>query len=456
MGKFFRGAALGFVAAIGLAGGIVPQARAETLTDTLILAYKNSNLLEQNRALLRAADENVAQAIASLRPVLAFIANANYADTPLNTGTTSASIGLSASLNVYDGGANRLAVESAKESVLSTRANLVSLEQRVLLAAVQAYMDVRSASQNVSLQQSSVRLISEQLRAAQDRFEVGEVTRTDVAQAQSFLAAARSSLVAAQGAFQVARESYKAAVGQYPNNLSGVSGLPDLPRTLNDARGIAERTHPDIEAAQRQVTVSLLSMQRARAARGPSIAATARVSRDDSGNNTSNVGLELQQTIYSGGALKSAERQALANRDAAQANLLQSVRIVDQQVANAWANLSVARAQLSASDQQIQAAQLAYDGTKEEARLGSRTTLDVLNAEQDLLDARTGRVQAETDRYVAIYQVLSSMGLLTVDHLKLGIATYDPAAYYNAVKNAPVRSVQGDRLDKVLKSIGRQ
>ncbi|SMX43578.1 TolC family outer membrane protein [Actibacterium lipolyticum] len=456
MGYGFRNTVAGLISMACVGAVVAPSASAETLTDAMIAAYKNSNLLEQNRALLRAADEDVAQAIASLRPIISFIASSTYSDTVLNSGDLSSSLALQASLNLYDGGANRLAIDAAKETVLGARAGLVSVEQGVLFSAVQAYLDVRSALESVSLGQNNVRLITEQLRAARDRFEVGEVTRTDVSLAESRLAASQSSLVAAQGELAASREAYKAAVGRYPKALSGLPRVPSLPKSADEARSIAVRTHPSIEAAQREVTVSELNIGRARAARRPSVDATARFSRNDAGQDNSSVGLELSQTLYTGGALKSAERQALAGRDADRANLHRSVQLVEQDVGNSWAGVAVSRAQVEASDKRIRAAQLAFDGTREEARLGARTTLDVLDAEQELLDARTARVEAETSLFKAYYALLSSMGLLTVDHLKLGIPTYDPAAYYNAVKNAPVRSVQGDQLDRVLKGIGRE
>lgn len=454
MAVFFRNAAVGVLALVAA----VAPARAENLADAMAMAYRNSNLLEQNRALLRATDETVAQAVAALRPVLAFIANANYSDSnaPLASSTTSASVTLNASLDIYDGGDGRLAVEAAKENVLAARSNLVSLEQQVLLSTVQAFMSVRSAVQTVELRRNNLRLVTEQLRAAQDRFDVGEVTRTDVSLAQSRLALSRSNLVAAQGQLSTAREAYKLAVGQYPENLGSVSNLPELPDTLDAARGIAMRNHPDIEAAQHNVTVSELSLLRARAARRPSLQAEVNLSRADGGINNSSVGLQLNQTLYSGGALISAERQALANREASLAALHRTVRTIEQGVANAWGDLAVARAQLQASDQRIRAARLAFEGVKEEARLGARTTLDVLDAEQELLDALTARVTAGANRNVAVYRVLASMGMLTVKHLGLGVPTYDAAAYYNAVKNAPIRSVQGVQLDRVLKSIGKE
>ncbi|KGB82747.1 transporter [Rhodovulum sp. NI22] len=456
MGKTFRHAVLGFASAAFLGGALAPAASAETLTDALISAYKNSRLLEQNQALLRAADENVAQSIAALRPVLQFIAEATNVDTPQISSNTSGTVSLQASMALFDGGSNRMAVEAAKESVLSARASLVGVEQNVLLTAVQAYMDVRASTQNVSLAQNNVRLISEQLRAAQDRFDVGEVTRTDVSLAESRLATAQSNLVAAEGALTSAREVYRTAVGHYPPTLTGTPRVPTLPKTLADARAIAVRGHPSIISAQHDVTAAEISIARAKAARGPSVSATAAASRTDGGNDSSSVGLELRQTLYSGGALVSVQRQAAANRDASRAALHRSVQLVEQDVGQSWSGLAVSRSQLLASDQRIRAAQLAFEGTQEEARLGSRTTLDVLDAEQELLDARTGRVDAETNQFIAYYSVLASMGLLTVEHLNLGIPTYDPTAYYNAVRNAPLRSIQGEQLDRVLKNIGRE
>ncbi|RAP41309.1 transporter [Rhodovulum viride] len=452
--RYFAGTALSASLSLWACGA----AQAETLTDALIAAYKNSHLLDQNRALLRAADEDVAQALATLRPVLAFAMSGTYTD-PASAANgfqnTSASAELTATLTVFDGGQNRLALDATKETVLATRSALIGIEQDVLLSAVQAYMDVFAALQNVSLAENNTRLISEELRATEDRFEVGEVTRTDVSLAQSALAEARSNLVAAQGALATARESYKLAVGHYPDTLSGIPNLPSVPTSPEAARAVAVQTHPDIIQAQHNVTVAELNLARAKAAQGPSVTASVGYQRDDNSDEGVTGQVKLSQTIYAGGRLYAAERQAMANVQANRAGLLQTVRLVELDVGNAWSGLAVARAQLGASDQRIEAAQLAFDGTKEEARLGARTTLDVLDAEQDLLDARTARVQAEADQYTAVYSVLSSMGLLTAKHLGLGIPTYDPNAYYNAVSSAPPKSLQGGKLDRVLQSIGR-
>lgn len=172
--------------------------------------------------------------------------------------------------------------------------------------------------------------------------------------------------------------------------------------------------------------------------------------------STLSAGVQASQTLYSGGRLPAAHRRAMAQRDSARSVLLNVSRQVDQSVAVSWANIDVARAQIGAIDEQISAAQQAYEGVREEAMLGARTTLDVLDAEQNLLQARADKITAEANLQLAHYQLLASMGLLTVEHLKLGIPTYDPSAYYNAVRNAPYTSTQGENLDRVLRAIGKQ
>ena len=443
-----------------IVGAVLPV-RAETLADALIAAYRNSNLLEQNQAILRAADEDVAQAVASLRPVVAFIADGQYgySETLLDSGITMSNEGLFANYSVlaemtlFDFGRTQLAIEAAKETVLATREALIAIEQQVLLAAVSAFVDVRLQQEIVSLRENNVRVITEQLRAAQDRFDVGEVTRTDVAQAEARLAEARANLVVAQGDLAIARENYRAATGNYPGVLSAPPAPPRTAATLDAARSVALRTHPLIRQAQREVQAAELNVARARANMKPTIAAQAQLSVDHDNLQENGVGINFNQTIYSGGALSSALRQAMANRDASFAGLKQRGVEVAEAVGIVWSNLDVADASIAATEQQISAAQIAFDGVREEASLGARTTLDVLDAEQDLLDARAARLSALAQRYIGIYQLLASMGLLTVDHLALGIPTYDPAAYYNAVRRAPT-SIQGRKLDRIMKSIG--
>ena len=447
------------MAVVGAGLGAGPAAQAETLTDALIAAYSNSNLLDQNRAVLRAADEDVALAVSSLRTVVSYTAQAGWRKADVSSALTveglSGSLTLSAQLTLLDFGRSRIGIEIARASVLATRQALIEVEQQVLLATVQAYVDVRLAQEVVALRNSNLRLITQELRASQDRFDVGEVTRTDVAIAEARLASSRAALAAADGQLMVAREAYKAATGAYPGRLAALPRTPKLPRNLEEAQAVARKTHPLVLQAQQLVTIADAQVELAKASMKPTLGMGASISRDNDGLDTQSLGLTLNQTIYAGGRLSALFRQAIAGKDRSRASLQQTVVGILQNVGLSWANLAVSAASLEASDQQIRAAQTAFDGVREEAALGARTTLDVLNAEQELLDARNARLQAEAQRYVGVYQVLSAMGLLTVDHLQLGIATYDPEAYFNAVKTAPATSAQGKKLDRILGKIGQ-
>jgi len=439
--------------------GAAGMARAESLTDAMIGAYRNSGLLEQNRATLRAADEDVAQAVATLRPVINYLATATYGFS-LSSGQDAFGSDLSITLEqvLYDFGASQFGIEVAKETVLATREGLIGVEMQVLLAAITAYLDVRNAGAQVSLRQSNVRLIEQELRAARDRFEVGEVTRTDVAIAESRLAASQSGLAAATGTLAQARESYREAVGRYPGALAAPPTPPRTANSLDDARAVARRTHPDVRRAMRLVTVAELGILRAESSMRPRLSIRGTVGVDEDLNNSSSIGLRFGGPIYQGGQLSSLMRQAQARRDAQRGNLHSVQHSIERNVGNAWAFLAVARASLVASGERVRAATVAFRGVQEEATLGARTTLDVLNAEQELLDARASQITAETDQTLAVYTLLGAMGLLTVEHLGLGIVTYDPAAYYNAVRDAPTRFVspQGEQLDRVLKSLGKK
>ncbi|MEM8978628.1 MAG: TolC family outer membrane protein [Pseudomonadota bacterium] len=457
MGYFRKSCAM-VTLAFGVALSGTAPLTAETLKDALRNAYRHSGLLEQQRALLRAADEDVAQALAALRPIISAQANASYANTVLTDDYNySGSVALSASLTLLDGGQSKLAIDSAKESVLATRESLVSVEQQVLLRAVNAFLEVRRQSEFVALRQNGVRLITEELRAARDRFEVGEVTRTDVALAEARLAASRSSLAAAQGGLAQAREEYRAAVGRSPGRLSTLPTQPRIPSSQSAAASQAEQRHPDVLAAKRNVKIADLNTMRAQAAMRGTLSLNGSVSINDDFDGTESIGLQYSQPLYQGGRLSSLARQAQQRAAASRAGLHLTLHNIRQGVGNAYASLAVARATKMATNEQVRAADTAFQGVREEATLGSRTTLDVLDAEQELLDARTQRVSAVIDEQAAVYQALASMGLMTADYLNLGIATYDPAAYYNLVKTGPTkRSAQGQQLDRVLKALGKE
>ncbi|WP_233495354.1 TolC family outer membrane protein [Rhodosalinus halophilus] len=460
------------IAAAGAAATIAPErAAAQTLGDTLARAYANSGLLEQNRALLRAADEDVAQAVAALRPVISWSTqvtrqfgerrSAQTFNQVQSFASTDLSVGVDLEWLLYDFGRSQLQVDAAKETVLATRERLVAIEQQVLLRAVRAFMAVRRESENVALRENNVRLITRELRAAEDRFEVGEVTRTDVSLAEARLAGARANLALAQGNLAQAQEEFRAAVGTRPGALAEPGPVPQTVSSVEQARRMAMRNHPEMREAQRQVTAAELRVAVARAAMKPSVTLGGRLSVNEDLENrdythSGQVSLGVGGPIYRGGQLSALLRQAQANRDAARANLLVVSDRLAQQAGDAWAQLQVARAAREASLRQIRAAEVAFEGVREEARLGARTTLDVLNAEQELLDARATLISASADEYIAAYSLLSAIGLMTADHLDLSVPRYDPSEYYNLVKSAPaVNSAQGRALDRVLESIGQ-
>ncbi|QIE42489.1 TolC family outer membrane protein [Rhodobacteraceae bacterium SC52] len=461
---------VGRLAALAMGTFLAFPASAETLTDALVSAYNNSDLLDQSRAVLRAADEDVAGAVSALRPTLDYQISESYGynGNPSSSGfqdTFSTSLDLIAELAIYTGGRNRMALEAAKEAVLAAREGLIVQEQTVLFNAVDAYMTVYAAVETVELRRNSVRVLNEEVRAARDRFEVGEVTRTDVAQAEARLAQAEADLVAAEGDLETGRELYNLEVGRYPGVLAAPPSLPEAAPTETAARDIALRSHPRILQSQRLVTVDEINVNSAEAAVLPTLSASASVgysNAEDRFGRTNfdedaGVSLTLRGPIYRGGQLNSVFRQAKAQRDNSRAQLLRTTAEISELVGRSWAVRDVSRASLIATGRQIEAAQIAFDGTREEATLGARTTLDVLDAEQDLLDAQASRISASAQEQRAVYALLASMGRLTADYLGLPVTTYDPAAYYNAVSNAPIiGSEQGIQLDRVLKSIGRQ
>lgn len=445
-----------FVMIAAAAVGMSAPARAETLADALTLAYNNSGLLDQNRALLRAADEDVAQAVAATLPVISWAASATTTE-PRATGSDliQATARIAAELTLYDSGSNKMAIEAQKEIVLGTRESLRDVEQTVLLNAVSAYMQVRAEAEFVSLRQSNVRVISQELSAAKERFDVGEITRTDVALAEARLASARSLLAAAQGSYSRASESYVAAVGRKPGTLQPAQPAP-VSQSLAEAKAFAVRNHPSLKEIQHSVSAAELSIRIGEAAMNPTVSLTGQLGIDQDGNVGRQVGVEVGGPIYAGGRLSSNVRQLMARRDATRAGLHVASMTIEQQVGNAFSFLEAARASRGASAQQIDASRVAFQGVREEATLGARTTIDVLNAEQELLTAQANLIAAQADEVVASYQVLSTMGLLTATHLKLPVQQYDPSAYYNLVKDAPtVTSDQGQALDRVLKAIGQ-
>lgn len=444
---------------------------AETLADAMASAYEHNGLVDQNRALLRAADEDVAQAYSALKPILNWTGDLTHSfgrsystslGASVSSDSTVASFGISAELLLFDFGTSALRIDIAKEAVLATRQALLSAEQQVLLRAAIAYLEILRNNEFVLLRQNNVRVITVELRAARDRFDVGEVTRTDVSIAEARLAGARASLAAAQGGLARAVEEFRAAVGRRPGRLAQPPRIPATAKSVEEAKARALRHHPDMRRVQHDVTAAELGILAAEGAMKPTVKlrgqyGLSQTYNSQAYNNGGSIGVVASGPIYQGGRLSSVARQSMAQRDAARAGLHQTRHALALNVGNAWAQLQVARATSAASERQVRASTVAFQGVREEATLGARTTLDVLDAEQELLDAKANLISATIDQHAAAYQLLASMGWLTAERMKLRVPQYDPTAYYNMVKNSPpLYSKQGKKLDVVLRKLGKE
>ncbi len=471
----FRGLTRLMVASALVSGWMTPV-WSETLTDALIKAYQTSPLLDSNRASLRAIDENVAQARAGRRPQVSAFAQ-GQADTDVQEFPfdNTLSAGLQATLLLFDNGQSKAAMESARYGVAAGRASLVNVEQEVLFDAVTAYMDVIQALEFVRIAENDVRVLGEQVDATNNRFEVGEVTRTDVSQTEARLAASRGRLVDARGNLEVARQAYLAAVGTLPGALSPPPDIPQLPATIPEAEQIGVRQNPAIVAARFAERGAVSDFDRARAASGLSVQGSVAMQyqgqkvtqrqtlfgegierRSYQGSVAATVSLNAEVPLYSGGANSSLIRQAQQILEQRKFEVQDAGRQVIEQVNNAWTQLEIAQALIIANRQQVEAAQIAFEGVSEEARLGARSTLDVLDADQERLQAEAEVVRSERDEYVAAYAVLRAMGLLTVEHLNLGIESYNPDVYFTQVQRAPVGGYDTSAVDRIRERWERQ
>lgn len=433
------------------------SANAVTLQEALIQAYQTNPSLEVSRASLRSQDETVVQAGAGALPsvsvsgLAAYSADIDSFGDPM--GTLRAS--LDAQLVIFDGGRTADAVNAAAYMVFASRENLKASDQTVLLNAATAYLDVRRDKKNLALSQNDVEVTEQQLKAMEDRFAVGAVTRTDVALVQARLAATKTSLAASSGRLVLSKEIYRAVVGTDPVNLQAAPNLPKLPASLEEAESIAMREHPSILAARFAENAAEFDISRARAARSGTVSLSGSIEFMDIGTPTGNsnvsVSLNAQMPIYNGGVLSSTVRAAAQIMESRKATTQNIIRQIRQATASSWANIRIGRASISAANFQIEATQIAYNAVKEETRLGSRTMLDLLDAEQDLLAARSNLASAQRDEYVAALNLLSAMGLLTVKNLDLGIPAYDPQVNFDAVTSKASTSFSGS---KILEAIG--
>lgn len=437
--------------AVALAGSVsllaVPAtAHAQSLEDTLTTAYNSNPSLQAERARLRATEEGEVQARSARLPNVSADASISrqhtesqstfvIGGTPVASNSESDSTpknySLSASQSIYRGGRTDGAIDQASALVMAGREGLRAVEQTVLVDAVTAFMDVRRDQEVVSIRRNNVDVLAQQLQAARDRFEVGEITRTDVAQAEARLSGAQAQLSAAQAQLAASRAAYQRVTGEPPATLEEPPALPPLPDALADAAEFAFNNSPQLLAAQYSEEAARHAIRVARGALRPevSIQATASASRDssfsgDERDSTSVVG-RVSMPIFTGGLNRSRVRAAVAQEEQARHQVREARRVVTEGVTNAWSGYVTSLAVIESSQQAVRANEIALEGVQQEAFVGIRTTLDVLNAEQELLDSRLTLVTAERDSYVAGYRLLQAMGLLSAEGLGLDVQPYE-------------------------------
>jgi outer membrane protein len=448
--------------AIGAIGTGVSPAGADTLEWALVQAYQNNPSLNAQRAALRATDENVPQALSGYRPKLSVTANGgyNYASTLSHTVNqanfpntvsytnfaepfVSRGAGATATQTLFNGFQTANRTRQAESQVMGARETLRVTEQQVLLDASTAYMNLLRDQAILDLNRRNVEVLTEQLKQTRDRFNVGEVTRTDVAQAESRLAAGRSSLLGAQSNYVTSEANYRRVIGVDPGRLAPGTPVDRFsPGTLNVAVTQGQQQSPSVLAAMYGVDVAVLAVKVSEGALYPNLTLSATASKNyDPTFNTNKqtaaavIG-QLTVPIFQGGAEYSTIRQSKetlgqqrlaldVNRDQARATVVQS-----------WGQLDAAKAQIEATTAQVNAAEIALNGVREEARVGQRTTLDVLNAQQELVNARVALVTAQHDRVVASYTLLAAVGALSMQKLGLNVTIYDPQVHYQQVRDA--------------------
>jgi outer membrane protein len=449
-------------------------ARGESLESALMQAYQNNPTLNSQRANVRSVDEGVPQALSGYRPRITVNATGGEqslsstskvatASTPINgpaqyftqSGYNAPyGAGLTTTQTIFNGFQTANRTRQAEAQVLAARATLRVTEQTVLLNAVTAYMNLLRDSAIFDLQKRNVEVLQEQLRQTRDRFNVGEVTRTDVAQSESRLAAGRSQVLTAESNYKTSAATYRQVIGSNPGKLSPGTPVDRFsPPNLPTAVGFASATHPAVTTAQYNVDVALLQVKVAEGSLYPTLSVTGNVQKNFMGvgnlntveSYSASVLGQLSVPIYQGGGEYSLIRQAKETLGQKRLDFDSARDQVRQTVVQSWGQLEAAKANIDATTSQVQAAEIALNGVREEARVGQRTTLDVLNAQQELVNARVALVTAQRDRVVASYTLLSAVGRLAPEVLGLRVPVYDAQLHYEQVRDswAGVRTPDG-------------
>jgi outer membrane protein len=454
--KAFTGAA----AAVLLMAYSGPMpALADTIEAALVRAYQSNPQLNAQRASVRATDENVPQALSGYRPKVTVTASGGYQYTDTNTtsgGSPTAivrteihgtdpprSAGLTVTQTLFNGQQTANKTRAAESQVSGAREALRVLDQSVLLSAATIYMDYLRDSAIVEVQKSNVRVLEQTLKQTRDRFNVGEVTRTDVAQSEAQLAAGKTQLLTAEANLVTTRANFRRIIGNEPVALAPGSPVDRfLPATLPSAIELSLIENPNVTAAMYGIDVNYLQVKVNEGALLPTVSLQASVQQSYEQSMTiyrafgASAIAQVSVPIYQGGAEYALIRQSKETLAQQRLNLDQMRDQTRANTVTAWGQLVAGKAQVQSAQAQVTASEVALNGVREEAKAGQRTTLDVLNAQQALVNARVALVTAQHDRVVASYAVLNSVGRLSPQVLNLATSTYDPSVHYQQVRDS--------------------
>jgi outer membrane protein len=447
--------------------GLTP-ALADTIDAALVRAYQNNPQLNAQRAAVRSTDENVPQALSGYRPRVAITASAGYQYTDVlttagGTGTNLVktivhganaprSVGVTASQTIFNGQQTANRTRAAESQVSGAREALRVLEQSVLLAGATIYMDFLRDSAIVEVQRSNTRVLEQTLKQTRDRFNVGEVTRTDVAQSEAQLAAGKTQQLTAESNLTTTRSNFRRIIGNEPENLAPGSPVDRyLPGTLPSAVDLGLIENPNVTAAMFGIDVNYLQVKINEGALLPVVTLQGSVQQSYEQTMTifrsfgASVIGQLSIPVYQGGAEYALIRQSKETLAQQRLNLETTRDQTRASVVQAWGQLLAGKAQVASAQSQVTASEIALNGVREEAKAGQRTTLDVLNAQQALVNARVALVTAQHDRVVASYAVLNAVGRLSPLVLNLSTTIYDPSVHYHQVRDswAGVRTPDG-------------
>jgi outer membrane protein len=454
---------------VGLLFVTFADGSAETMSGALARAYAGNPDLNQQRAGVRATDETLPQASAAWRPTATATGQFGYnyfdlrtsgsasggaaggAGSPVSSvtgnrlrrATDPGILGVSVTQNIFNGNRTLNGVRQAESNIFGARESLRNTEQNVLFSGASAYMNVLRDTAILDLRKNNIIVLEEQLRQTRDRFTVGEVTRTDVAQAESSLATGRSDYFTAQGNLKTSIADFRRVIGIQPTRLEPARTIESLlPHTLGSAVDLALAEHPGVQAALHAVDAAALQVKLAEGQLYPSLNLVGNVEQSYNFQGlpgdlflNGSIAAQLSVPIYEGGAVYAGVRQAKETLGQARLQADLQRDLVRETVVSSWAQLESARSVIQSSKAAVTAAEIALDGVRQEAEVGQRTTFDILFQQQVLLNARVGLVTAQRDRVVASYAVMEAIGRLSAANLSLTVTQYDPTIHFDQVKD---------------------